>query len=101
VLQRKNDTANLAAEIVPKFVVLSRLKVMLEPDAPSEPLSVPVSDVSSRREAEPSPPETEKNTAVRVVSTVDSVAVPVAFVPVIVPSRSAPCCRHSVSRPHS
>ena len=40
-------------------------------------------DVSSSRPPEPLlPPETEKNTAVRVVSTVVSVAVAVAAVPV-------------------
>src|SRR5262249_54227032 len=82
-LQRKNDTANHAIEMVPTLAVLSRENVMLEPDAPLLPLSVPVNDVSSSRPPEPLlPPETEKNTGVRVVSTVVSVAVTEGVVPV-------------------
>ena len=83
-LQRKKDTANHAIEMVPTLAVFRRVKAILDPDAPLLPLSVPVNDVSSSRPPAPElPPDTEKNTAVRVVSTVVSVAVPVAVVPVI------------------
>src|SRR6266850_3821483 len=85
VLQRKKDTANQAAVIVPTFAVFSRVNVTLEPAAPLAPLSVPVSDTSSRRPIEPeSPAETENISAVRVVSTVVMFVVLLAVVLVIV-----------------
>jgi len=76
VLQRKNETANHAAETVPTSLVPSRVKVRLEPPLPFAPLRVPVSEVSSMRLAlSESPPDTVKTTAIRVVSTAVRVAV--------------------------
>src|SRR6266404_4410322 len=83
VLQRKNDTANHAAEIVPTLLAPSRVKVMLDPDAPLDPLRVPVSATSPSRPVEPgSPAELAKTRAVRVVSTVVMLVVLVVPVPV-------------------